>query len=207
MRRRLRIEVVESDPAVEQMSVAAQTTTTVLGASFVAAVGVSLSPLAATPLGWLVVGSAAVVGAYPAAVHLRRSRRPGRIAVAELPPPAADVVSEAGRQAQRLRALAEVSPPGPVADHFKHLATTADRYVVALHTSLRQASISDQSSELDEDAARLTAQLRELADAAEELRQAQRVHLETSPLSELTEATRKLTEVINTTRGLDAEIP
>lgn len=204
---RRRIEIVAADPAEEQVLVVVRTATMMLGASFVTALVVSATVLANTPFGWLAVGLATMVGGYPIAAHIRRSRRPGRLPIGRLPSQSAEVVSRAGRQAERLRALAEISPPGPLADHFQHLASTADRYVMALHASLGQAAVSGNEGELDGDAARLVRQLTELADAADELRRAQRRYLEGSPLTELTEATRNLTEVITSSQGLDAEIP
>ena len=57
--------------------------------------------------------------------------------------------------------------------------------------------------EIGQDTRQLVAQLTELADAAAELRQAQRQHLEPSPLDALTEQTRQLTEVITAADHLD----
>lgn len=204
---RRRVEIVDGDPGVEQVLVIVRTTTAMLGASFLSAMVVSVTVLSGTAFGWLAVGVATLFGGYPAVAHGLRSRRPGRITLGRLPDHSAEVVARAGEQARRLRTMAEVSPPGPVADHFQQLAATADRYVVALHSSLGQAAVTGQERELNEDAIRVIAQLTELADAADELRQAQRRHLETSPLTDLTEATRRLTKVISASHDLDAEIP
>ena len=228
--------LVAWDPQVERATVLVRTTAGGLAASFVTAVRLSLVALAQTPLGWILVGVSALVGTYPAVAHLRRSRGQERLSIQDLPLGAAGLVADAVGQTERLHALATASPPGPVADHFRHLASTADRYVLALHTSLRQVHprgssnddllgrpgilarsrdsgpLSDQLTEkergaLGEDVKRLVGQLTELADAATELRQIQRQHLESTPLETLTEDTRRLAEVIATSQGLHPEIP
>ena len=231
-----RMAFVTWDPQVERATVLVRITAGVLAASFVTAIGLSLVALAQTPLGWILVGVSALVGTYPAVAHLRRSRGRERLSIQNLPPDAAGLLTDAIGQTERLNALATASPPGPVADHLEHLAITADRYVLALHTSLCQVhpsgaanndllgrpgillpskgvgSLSGQLTqserrELGEDVKRLVGQLTELADAATKLRQTQRQYLESSPLEALTEDTRRLAEVIAETQGLKPEVP
>ncbi len=230
MSTRRRVELVAWDPAVERSEVLVRTSASVLGAVFVAAVALALVGMAQTPLGWVLVSVAAVVGTAPAVAHFGRGRRQTRLPVGDLPVSAAVLVVEASTQARRLATMAAASPDGPLAEHFTHLASTADRYVVALHTIVSQHHASGRAfqsgggswapvpggpdlrnwlvdDELGHDISRLVAQLTELADAADELRHAQRQHLESSPIDDLTEHTRHLTEVLSTTthdRGFTA---
>ena len=212
MKARRPVALVAWDPQLERATVLVRTMAWVLTASFIAAVAMSLLNLAETTLGRILVGAAALVGTFPAIAHARRSRYRERLSIYELPRPAAGLVSDAVDQCKRLDALATAAPPGPVADHLQHLATTADRYAVAIHSSLCQVhrrsgdnntELGDQSHEIRQ----LVGQLTELANAATELRQVQRRHLEPSPLETLTEDTRRLSEGIATTHGLSPETP
>ncbi|MEL7158941.1 MAG: hypothetical protein AAFN30_20435, partial [Actinomycetota bacterium] len=124
---------------------------------------------------------------------------PAPLAIDGLAADHAGRVRAAAAHAERLRQLAEASPEGPVAEHFTHLADTAAGYVHALRDTLAQADIAGAGAAgpaLRADADRIVAQLRELELAAERLRAAARRRLETSPLEELTERTRRLTEAI-----------
>lgn len=108
-------------------------------------------------------------------------------------------VRAAAGQGERLRQLADASPEGPVREHLVQLAHTAEGYVEALRVTLDAADTAAPGSSgpgLRADADRVIAQLRELTTAAERLRTAQRRRLETSPLEELTERTRRLAEAI-----------
>jgi hypothetical protein len=204
MHRRQPAELVAWDPVVERAAVLVRTGSGVLATSFVAAVGLTLVGTAQTPVGWFVVGVAAVVGGVPAVVaHLHHSRSQERLPIGDLPPAAAGLVAQAVAHSERLRVLAAASPEGPVADHFHELATTAERYVVALHSALRQSSVDSAHLDVRYDVERLVAQLAELTEAASELRQAQRRRLEPSPLEALTEKTRRLTEAIDSTQHWD----
>lgn len=209
---------------MEHSTILVRTAGGVLGAAFTAAVGLSLVDLAQTPVGWALVAAASLAGLYPVASHLRRGHNEQRLAVGELSAPAADLVTRAVTQAEQLRTLAAASPDGPVAEHFDHLSATADRYVLTLHATLRQTSPAPASAraqigtqtqtqagthtpahdaagwlsqqDLTADVERLVADLTELTAAAMELRQAQRRHLEASPLSAMAEQTRRWAEII-----------
>jgi hypothetical protein len=226
MAARRRVELVAWDPTVERTDLLVRTGATMLATTFVTALTAAMIGVAQTPLGWILVGGSALLGASPSVVTIGRRRGQTRLPVGGLPTPAAALVAEAADQAKRLSTMAAASPEGPLADHLGHLSATADRYVVTLHATLSQgAALGPQGStgqragtsegwtpvpggpdprtwliddELDREARQLVARLTELADAATELRQAQRQHLEPSPLEALTEQTRQLAEAITT---------
>ena len=198
MRKRRPAELVAWDAASERTATVVRAVIGLSGTSLVAALGLTVIGLAQTQLGWFLFGVAAAVGMVPAAVvHLHQSRRQERLPVTDLSPASIALVAQAVTYVERLRALAAASPEGPVADHFAHLATTADRYVGALHTALRQNQVVDDI-DVRHDVERIVAQLAELTEAAAELRRAQRQHLEASPLETLTDQTRHLTRAIET---------
>lgn len=173
--------------------------TAALMAAFFAALTVAMAD-AGMVAGATLSGALAVLsGLSPIAVHRRRRADSARLTVDGLTAEASDRVRLAAAQADRLRQLGEASPEGPVAEHFHHLATTADGYVEALHGALSRAALDEAGAggpALRADADRIVAQLRELVTAAEQLRDAQRRRLEISPLEELTERTRHLADAI-----------
>lgn len=197
--RRAGVTVVPWDPGIERTTLGVRATGGALGASFVAALGLAAVDLAQSPTGWVVVAAAGAVGTVPAlVVHVaRRGARARQLRVGGLNPEQTRLVTEAAAQGDRLRALADAAPPGPVADHLDHLATTAERYVIALHQALSHARPDRPlDPEVVDEVGRMVAQLTELTEAAVELRQAQRRLLEPTPLEVLTDETRRLAAVI-----------
>lgn len=195
------IRVVPTDPAVVRATVMAHTTMSVLATTFITALALTGTSVVATPLGWALVAGSVFVGLTPYYWHVIRSRLGHPLAVWHLPMPWAEIVGQAAEQAGRLRRMAERSPDGAVADHIGHLATTAENYVLALHSAAGQADPSGRRDpDLEEEAARLVDRLCGLSEAAERLRQAQMRHLEQSPLDELIDATTRLTEAIESNR-------
>lgn len=197
-----RLTVVECEPSVERMPVLTRTLVCVLAAALTAAIGLSLAGLAGTARGWAVLAAAALAGLTPLAWHWRRARQPGRLAVWDLEPRLARLVGEAAAEADVLRRLADRAPAGPVADHLDHLASTAHQHVVALHQAAVHSTLSGAGTpgqrdvELEATMTRIVAQLADLSAAAGRLREAQRRHLQSSPLEDLTEATDALTAAV-----------
>ena len=162
MRKRRPAELVAWDAASERTATVVRAVIGLSGTSLVTALGLTVIGLAQTQLGWFLVGVAAAVGVVPAAVvHLHQSRRQERLPVTDLSPASVALVAQAVTSVERLRALAAASPEGPVADHFAHLAATADRYVGALHAALRQNQVVDDI-DVRHDVERIVAQLAEL---------------------------------------------
>jgi hypothetical protein len=196
-----RVEIVGWEPAVERVAVMTRTTVSVLATTFGAALTLSLAGQAHRPLGWMVLGAAAVVGLHPLPWYALRSRRSGRLPVWDLDPSSAHLIGQAAEQAGQLHRLADRAPEGPVAEHLDHLAATAQGYVVALHQAATQANVAravHRDVELEATMTRIVAQLADLTAAAGRLREAQKQHLQTSPLEELTEATERLAAAIET---------
>jgi hypothetical protein len=191
--------VLGPEPAEEQLMAMTRTLACVLGTLFAAAAGLSLAGLAGTVAGWILLALAGGAGLAPAAWYRRRGRRPGRLSLRELDPRAARLVVNAAAEAEVLRQLANRAPGGPVADHLHHLAATAGDYVLALHQAARQQAGAGRTlpdPELQAAMTRITAQLADLSAAAGRLREAQRHHLQSSMLEELTEATDQLTAAV-----------
>ena len=196
------IEVLTQEPNEERVAILTRCLASVLGTTFVAAVGLSLAGLAGTVTGWLALLAAAGAGMAPLGWYWFRARHPGRLPVWELDPRLARLIAGAAAEADALRRLADRAPVGPVAEHLDHLATTAHGYVVALHTSAVQSAVRSPGTgghdpELEATATRIVAQLADLAAAAGRLREAQRRRLQVSPLEELTAATDRLTAVVD----------
>jgi len=200
-RRAAAIEVLTEEPGEERVTILTRCLASVLGTTFVAAVGLSLAGLAGTVTGWLALLAAAGAGMAPLGWYWYRARHPGRLPAWELDPRLARLIAGAAAEADALRRLADRAPVGPVAEHLDHLATTARGYVVALHTSAVQSAVRSPGTgghdpELEATATRIVAQLADLAAAAGRLREAQRRRLQVSPLEELTAATDRLTAVV-----------
>lgn len=196
------IEILTQEPNEERVAILTRCLASVLGTTFVAAVGLSLAGLAGTVAGWLALLAAAGAGMAPLGWYWYRARHPGRLPVWELDPRLARLVAGAAAEADALRRLADRAPVGPIAEHLDHLATTAHGYVVALHTSALQAAVrapgtGGHDPELEATATRIVGQLADLAAAAGRLREAQSRRLQVSPLEELTAATDRLTAVID----------
>lgn len=176
-----------------------RTLVAVLGSTFATAVGLSLAGLADTVVGWAALTLAALIGLSPVPwFRLRARQARHRLPVWDLDPPLARLVARAADEAAVLGRLADRAPEGPVADHLDHLSVTAQGYVIALHQAAvqsRTAAGPDGRRDLELEATmeRVVAELGDLAAAAARLREAQRRHLENSPLRELTEATDRLT--------------
>ena len=199
------IEIVTHEPNEERVTILTRALASVLGTTFVAAVGLSLAGLAGTVTGWLALLAAAGAGMAPLGWYWFRARHPERLPVWELDPRLARLIAGAAAEADALRRLADRAPVGPVAEHLDHLATTAHGYVVALHTSAVQSAVrapgtGGHDPELEATATRIVAQLADLSAAAGRLREAQRRRLQTSPLEELTATTDRLTAVVE--RGI-----
>lgn len=197
------IVVIGGDPSIERFHLFGRTTIAVLTAALAASVGLTIISAAQTPIGWAITALAAAIAlVVPTAWHRLQSKGGTKLPVWQLAPRWAEPVAKAAIQAERLRQLAERSPVGPIADHFDRLATTAEGYVVALHhaaTSADAAAGGDRSvtdPELERDMRRIIGGLTELVEAAEALRAAQRRHLETSPIADLTAETERLTATI-----------
>jgi hypothetical protein len=188
------------EPSTERAIVLMRAMILTLGTTFVTAAGLTL---ASVPPGlrWGLVAVAVLLGLTPLVWHGLRTRRAHRLPTWDLTPRLAGQVGRAAEQAEQLRRMAERSPEGPVADHLAQLSSTAEGYVVVLHGAATQASICGGDHELERDMARIVAQLTDLTEAAHRLRQAQKHHLEVSPLEELTEATDRLTAAIEAGAG------
>ncbi len=186
------------------MHLVGRTTVSVLVATLITAIGLTIVSAAQTPFGWSLTALAAITGlVVPWLWHRLQSAGPGtRLPIWQLAPQWAEPVAQAAAKAERLNHLAERSPSGPVAEHFDRLAQSAQGYVLAMHQAAVAAdaatggALSAHDPELELDMAHINGQLSELVEAAEALRRAQRQHLETSPLAELTVETERLTEII-----------
>jgi hypothetical protein len=196
--------LVGGNPAVDGVHLAGRTTVWVLVASLTAALALTAISLAATPIGWLVTGLAALFGLVaPWAWQRRRGIGSNSLAAWHLAPRWVEPVTLAANKAERLRRLAERAPSGPVAEHLGRLANSADGYVIALHETALAADAATggdpaiDDPELLADMQRINNELADLVDAAERLRDAQRRHLETSPIAELTAETERLTAVLD----------
>ena len=199
--------VLPTDRARDGVQLVGRTTIFVLTASLCTAIVLTMLAVATTPIGWLATGLAALLGLVAPSAWQRYRHGPDRPAVSQLSPRWAEPVTRAAQRAERLWALADRSPAGPVAAHLERLAITADGYVVALH---RAAEVADAASggdptigdpELDADMGAIESDLAALVEAAERLQDAQRRHLQPSPLTELVAETERLTA------ALDGEIP
>ena len=204
-RDRISLEVVGGNPSVDRVHLVGRTTISVLAATLTMAIGLTIVSAAQNPIGWTLTAFAALVGLIAPWLWARlQSTRTGttQLPIWQLAPHWAEPVAAAATKAERLAHLAERSPPGPVADHFDHLAQSAQGYVLAIHQAAVAADAATGSAlnahdpELEHDMERIVAELAELVEAAEKLRRAQRRHLETSPLAELTAQTEQLTEII-----------
>ncbi len=203
------VEVEGWSPADQHFHLVGATLFSSLVAALMAAVVLAMASLAATPIGWILTALAGLLGAgapygwHVVQVRLDEIRGRRRLSVAHLPPQLAAPVVKAAEQAGRLRQLADRTPEGAVADHFRRLALTADDYVVALHDAAGRSHAASgghyrpgQDPDLEQDMTRLAAELTELVEAADALRQTQRRLLEPSPLTELTNETENLREIL-----------
>jgi hypothetical protein len=195
------IVIVPWEPATERAVVLMRAMLLTLGSTFATAIGITVAAIAAPGLRWGLLGTAVLVGLTPLLWHGLRTRRAHRLPTWELTPKLAQQVVLAADQADRLRRMAERSPDGPIADHLAQLAATAEGYVVALHGAATQASLAGGDPDLEREMTRVVGQLTDLAEAAQRLRQAQKHHLEVSPLEELTEATERLAAAIESGGG------
>jgi hypothetical protein len=202
------IQLVAWEPSTERAVVLIRVVLWTLGSTFAAAMGITLAAVAAPALRLGLLALAFLVGLTPLVWHKVRTRRAHRLPTWDLTPKLARNVAEAAEQAERLRRMANRSPNGAVADHLAHLADTAEGYVVTLHSAATQASLAGRDdAELERDMARVVAQLSDLAESAQGLREAQKQHLEVSPLEELTAQTERLTAAIEAGDSLLAPAP
>ncbi len=180
-----------------------RTTALVLGVALAVAFGLRLLALAATPVGWLVTGAAALLAlVIPWTLHGRRRRSDRLLVLDDLPPRWATRVATAADQVQRLCRLADRAPAGPVADHLTRLAYTAHGHLLLLRDAASQASgpLADDAA-LAADIRRVADELSALACAAERLLAAQQRQLEPSPLAELTAQTDRFAASLEASSG------
>ncbi|MEM9135406.1 MAG: hypothetical protein AAGE88_23940 [Actinomycetota bacterium] len=194
-----------------------------LTTTFVGALGVSWAGLAPGPMAWFITAGCAAFGCTPLVAYAARARsRRRRLVTGRLPVEGDAAVRAAADHANRLHDLARSAPPGPVAEELLRVADIADEYVRALHAALdapvpaptalpttsalrtggsadnglRPTAARGATGPLQGEAERIVGQLAEAVDAAEELRQIQRDHLERSTLTEATERLRTLSETL-----------
>jgi hypothetical protein len=205
--RRASVEIALYDPGAERATALAHSGALALGTSLAVSIGLATAEAIGTFIGWLLLAGAGLISAVPLIRHTLTTRRSSRrLPVWQLDQPWNKVVTRAADQAARLRALAEGSADGPVADHLHHLALRAEDYVIALYgaaaESLRSEPGTAERRMLETESDRIVTDLIRLADAADRLHGAQFRHLEPSPLTELIEQTEQIAEALETEAGL-----
>jgi len=191
-----RIEIVPWDQGAARANAVARGVGLGLGSAFAAALVVAQTPLVGGILSWVAVSFAGAIGVKPLISHRLATKRSRQVSVWGMDPVWAAAVVKGAEQSNRLRDLAIRTPDGPVSDHISFLAHRADDYVMALHAAGPPARPGTIQTELRREAETIVAELAELVVAAERLRDAQRNHLEQSPINDLINETKHLTDAI-----------